>query len=89
VAGGGREWDLAVLAGRADDAGEGRVALAAYASASGHPVPDRARLATFTRARELGAAVWSLGMAHQYPRRYREVAASWLTRMLASPDPAS
>jgi len=60
------------------------VALAAYASASGHPVPDPGRLPPFTRARDLEAAVWSLGMAHWYPGRYRAAAGSWLARMLAS-----
>ncbi|MGH3122758.1 MAG: hypothetical protein ACRDND_17275 [Streptosporangiaceae bacterium] len=27
-----------------------------------------------TRARDLGAAVWSLGLAHRYRGRYREAA---------------
>jgi hypothetical protein len=49
------EWDLAVLAGRVDEAGEGRVAPAAYASASGHPAPDPVRLAPFRRVRDLKA----------------------------------
>lgn len=63
------------------------MALAAYVSASGHPAPDPERLAPFTRARDREATVWLLGMAHQYPGRYREAAEAWLTSMLASAGP--
>jgi hypothetical protein len=47
----------------AGNTGATQVALAAYASASGHPAPDPGRLAPFTRARDLEAAVWLLGLA--------------------------
>jgi hypothetical protein len=43
------------------------VALAACALASGHPVPDPRRLAPFTRARDLEAAVLLLGLASAGP----------------------
>lgn len=86
---GPREWDLAVLArGSGTGAGE---ALAAYAAASGIAVPDPARLAPFHRARALEAAVWSLGMAHQYPGRYRDLARNLLAGILTAhhyPPPA-
>lgn len=76
-------WDLAVLAsahGMATE--ESQVALDAYAAASDRPVPGPGALARFARARDLEAAVWALGMAHQYPARYREIAGSWLARIL-------
>lgn len=80
---GPREWDLAVLARQS---GPGAPeALAAYASATGTPVPDPETLAPFTRARLLEAAVWSLGMAHQYPARYTGVARDLLTQVLTAP----
>ena len=46
------------------------------------------RLAPFIRARDLEAAVWWPGMAHQYPGRYREAAGGLAGRMLASAGPA-
>lgn len=76
-------WDLAVLAsvyGTATE--ESQAALDAYAAASGRPVPGPGALARFARARDLEAAVWALGMAHQYPARYREIADTWLARIL-------
>jgi hypothetical protein len=44
-----------------------RVALAACTLASGHPAPDPGRLAPFTRARDLEAAVFLLGLASAGP----------------------
>lgn len=80
--------DPRVLSGSGAGAGE---ALAAYAAASGTAVPDPARLAPFHRARSLEAAVWSLGMAHQYPGRYRGLARNLLAGILTAhhyPPPA-
>ena len=77
---GPRQWDLAVLAG--GQAADATVALAAYAAVSGTRVPAAAELAPFHAARELEGAVWSLGMAHQYPSRYREVATQLLDSVL-------
>ncbi len=71
------EWDLAVLAGQA-----GEAALRRYAAVAGTPQPDPAALAPLARARELEIAVWSLGMAHQHPARYRDSAAALLTAIL-------
>jgi hypothetical protein len=80
---GPRHWDLAVLArSQAGSAGE---ALAAYAGVTGTPGPGPDELAPYLRARELEAAVWSLGMAHQYPARYREVARTLLDSVLGWP----
>jgi hypothetical protein len=45
-------------------------------------VPGPGTLAPFARARDLEATVWALGMAHQYPARYRDIAGSWLARIL-------
>jgi phosphotransferase family enzyme len=76
-------WDLAVLAAAYGPATEeSQAALDAYAAASGRPVPGPGALVPFARARDLEAAVWALGMAHQYPARYREIAGSWLARIL-------
>jgi len=82
---GPREWDLMVLARSAASArgtGASEVALTAYAAVTGTPVPAPETLIPFTRARELEAAVWSLGMAHQYPSRYHNVAQELLARVL-------
>jgi Ser/Thr protein kinase RdoA (MazF antagonist) len=76
-------WDLAVLAGAYGTAiDESQAALDAYAAASDRPVPGPGALARFARARDLEAAVWALGMAHQYPERYRQIAGSMLARIL-------
>lgn len=66
-------WDLAVLATSAGEHGGPR-ALAAYAAASGTPVPDPAVLAPFAAARRLEAAVWLVSMADVYPDRYARLA---------------
>ncbi len=66
------EFDLAVLAGSQRDGG--LAALTAYAAVTGTPVPDPAVLAPHASARKLEAAVWMVGMAHQYPERYRDFA---------------
>ena len=93
---GPREWDLMVLAGRAARASAAsasapgapgavspsEVALIAYAAVTGTPRPAPEMLIPLARARELEAAVWSLGMAHQYPSRYRSVAQELLARVL-------
>ena len=69
---GPRAFDLAVLADhQGADAGP---TLAAYAAVTGEPLPEPEVLALFTRARRLEGAVWTLGMAYQYPARYREPA---------------
>lgn len=76
-------WDLAVLASAYGTATEeSQAALDGYAATSGNPVPSPAELAPFGRARDLEATVWALGMAHQYPARYREIADTWLARTL-------
>lgn len=92
---GPREFDLAVLAssavpqwqapGGADSPAQGQAALAAYASELGLPGPDPESLAPFARARELQAAVWVLGMAHQYPARYGDQLQYRLRRALDPP----
>jgi hypothetical protein len=60
-------------------------ALGGYAAVTGAAAPDPAELARFGRARELEGAVWTLGMAHQYPARYREPARALLARVLPGP----
>ena len=77
---GPREFDLAVLAGQLGAGGA--AALAAYATATGTPPAEPAALAPFHRGRELEGAVWSLGMAHQYPERYRARARILLASVL-------
>lgn len=77
-------WDLAVLAGtERGDAEPGRRALAAYAAASGTPVPADAELAPFAVARRLEAAVWLVAMADADPDRYARLAAERLAEILA------
>jgi Phosphotransferase enzyme family len=77
---GPRAFDLAVLADhQGADAG---AALAAYAAVTGEPLPEPEVLALFTRARRLEGAVWTLGMAHQYPARYRDPARFLLADVL-------
>jgi hypothetical protein len=39
------------------------------AAVTSTPVPPPEALVPYARARELEGAVWSLGMAHQYPGR--------------------
>jgi hypothetical protein len=68
--------------GSAGKGSAGKVALAAYAAVTGTPIPAREALIPYGRARELEAAVWSLGMAHQHPSRYRSVAQELLARVL-------
>jgi Ser/Thr protein kinase RdoA (MazF antagonist) len=75
---GPREFDLAVLIRGLD----GAAALAAYAEVTGIELPEPAVLARFDRARELEGAVWTLGMAHQFPARYREPARALLASVL-------
>jgi hypothetical protein len=73
-------FDLAVLADhQGTDAG---ATLAAYAAVTGEPLPEPEVLALFTRARRLEGAVWTLGMAYQYPARYREPARFLLADVL-------
>ena len=77
---GPRAFDLAVLADhQGADAG---ATLAAYAAVTGEPLPEPEVLALFTRARRLEGAVWTLGMAYQYPARYREPARFLLVDVL-------
>jgi hypothetical protein len=83
---GPREFDLAVLA--ASQAANAAEALAAYARVTGEPTPAPEALAPFSRARDLEAAVWILGMAHQYPARSREKARPLLDRVLRNSPPA-
>ncbi|MEV0697273.1 phosphotransferase [Saccharopolyspora sp. NPDC050389] len=76
---GPREWDLAVMI---DSVGiDATAALRAYATTAGEPERTRAELAPFLRARELEAAVWAAGMAHQHPARYRDLAREILARV--------
>jgi Ser/Thr protein kinase RdoA (MazF antagonist) len=88
---GPREWDLAVMisafAGEKASAGQGvdaETALASYAATSGTPLVTPEELTPFLRARELEAAVWTLGMAHHHPARYRDGARTLLTTILKS-----
>jgi Phosphotransferase enzyme family len=77
---GPRAFDLAVLADhQSADAG---ATLTAYAAVTGEPLPEPEVLALFTRARRLEGAVWTLGMAYQYPARYREPARFLLADVL-------
>jgi len=77
---GPRAFDLAVLADyQGADAG---ATLAAYAAVTGEPLPEPEVLALFTRARRLEGAVWTLGMAYQYPARYHEPARFLLADVL-------
>jgi hypothetical protein len=79
---GPREFDLAVLTRfREADAAAG---LAAYAHASRTPLPEPEVVELFWRARDLEAAVWVLGMAHQYPERYLGPARASLDRVLGT-----
>jgi hypothetical protein len=54
---------------------------------TGMPVPAPDTLIPYARARELEGAVWSLGMAHQYPSRYRAVVQELLAAILNAPPP--
>jgi hypothetical protein len=84
---GPRAFDLAVLV-RGQDAGDAATALAAYADATGEPLPGRAEIAWFDWARALEGAVWTLAMAHQYPARYAGHAPAYLASILAAPRPS-
>jgi hypothetical protein len=77
------EWDLACLwrTSRLD----GPKAIAEYARLRGMDTITLEELSPFLAARDLQAAVWLLGLAHQQPERYRDVAQSHLNRLL---DPA-
>jgi Ser/Thr protein kinase RdoA (MazF antagonist) len=77
---GPREFDLAVMAGR--QGAHSAAALAAYCDVTGTAPPETGALAPFARARQLEGAVWSLGMAHQYPARYRDIAAKMLDSVM-------
>jgi Ser/Thr protein kinase RdoA (MazF antagonist) len=81
---GPREFDLAVLTRRRQP--DVPAALAAYAHASGTALPDPDLLPLFWRARDLEGAVWTLGMAHQYPDRYLIPARDSLARVLGTGD---
>jgi phosphotransferase family enzyme len=87
---GPRAFDLAVLV-RGQNADDTATALAAYADVTGEPLPGPEGLAWFDWARALEGAVWTLGMAHQYPARYAQWAPALLASVLAatrpSPDP--
>jgi Ser/Thr protein kinase RdoA (MazF antagonist) len=78
-------WDLAVLAGTEEQSGAepGQRALAAYAAASGTPLPGDAELAPFAAARRLEATVWLVAMADADPDRYARLAALRLAETLA------
>ena len=54
---------------------------------TGIALPEPVVLARFDRARELEGAVWTLGMAHQFPARYRDPARALLASVLR-PDGA-
>jgi hypothetical protein len=84
---GPRAFDLAVLI-RGQDAGDAATALAAYADATGQPLPEPGEIAWFDWARALEGAVWILGMAHQYPARYAEQAPAYLASVLAATRPS-
>ncbi len=84
---GPRAFDLAVLV-RGQDADDAATALAAYADVTGEPLPGPGELAWFDRARALEGAVWTLGMAHQYPARYAEWARTLLANVLAGAPPS-
>jgi len=84
---GPRAFDLAVLIERQGAGAGAGVALAAYAAVTGEPLPEPEVLALFARARRLEGAVWTLGMAHQYPARYRRPARALLADVLG-PDAA-
>jgi hypothetical protein len=58
------------------------------AAVTGTPVPAPEALVPYARARELEGAVWSLGMAHQYPGRNRSVARDLLASVLRSALPS-
>jgi len=84
---GPRAFDLAVLI-RGQDAGDAATALAAYAEATGQPLPGPGELAWFDWARALEGLVWTLAMAHRYPARYAERAPAYLASVLAAPRPS-
>lgn len=81
---GPRAFDLAVLADH--QGADARATLAAYAAVTGKPLPEPEVLALFTRARRLEGAVWTLGMAYQYPARYHEPARFLLADVLGQDD---
>ncbi len=75
------EWDLATMV--AEKPGpDAAAALRAYAGRSGRPVCGADTLAPFLEARMLEAVVWTSGMAHLQPGRYREQARSRLAGFL-------
>jgi hypothetical protein len=78
---GPREFDLAVLA--RSQQSDAATALGGYASVTGDPPPAPEALALFTRARELEGLVWMLGMAQQYPARYRSRSRALLASVLS------
>jgi hypothetical protein len=59
----------------------GLAAAVGVARVQGLPAGDP-ELAWFDRARALEGAVWTLGMAHQYPARYAEWARTLLANVL-------
>ncbi len=83
---GPREFDLAVLI-RGLPAGDAAAALAAYAHVTGTPPPASEALAWFDHARVLEGAVWTAGMAHQYPARYRDKVPALLDEALGRGGP--
>jgi Ser/Thr protein kinase RdoA (MazF antagonist) len=75
---GPREFDLAVLATKVDDAD---AALFAYAATMGSRAPDKVVLVPFERIRELESVIWGLGMAVTDPS-HRDAANQRLERLL-------
>jgi hypothetical protein len=77
---GPRAFDLGVLA--VHQGADADAALAAYAAVTGEPLPEPGELALFVRAHKLEGLVWTLGMAYQYPARYRGPADALLADVL-------
>lgn len=84
---GPRDFDLAVLR-QGLGTGGAAAALTGYAAVTGEPLPEPETIALFDRARVLEGAVWTLGMAHQYPARYAGPARTLLASVLAGDLPA-
>jgi hypothetical protein len=85
---GPREFDLAVMI-RGLGADGGAAALTAYAEVTGAAPPAPEALAWFDRARVLEGAVWTAGMAHQFPARYRDKVPALLAEALGMAPPGS
>ena len=74
-------FDLAVMI-RGLGADDAATVLASYASVTGAPLPGPEGIARFDRARVLEGTVWTLGMAYQYPARYRKPAHDLVAEVL-------